>query len=215
MERSARLSDRLAWCSDEAPEWQGMLDEFVERLANLGVGKAAPAVGSTFQPISLPDYQGLYRNLADLIADGPLVLSFVRGGWCPYCRHEIEAWGLALPALTAAGGRLAVVDSEVGGRAAQLAALLGGPAEILCDVDYGAALELGLAFYAGTDLIQLYLERGIDLSDLYGTSNGFLPIPATFVIGSDSVVRFAFVNPDFRVRAEPSDVIDLVASMRG
>lgn len=208
------MSEQLARCTNETPEWRGTNDTFVAHLAGLGVGKSAPSVGATFEPISLPDHRGRYHNLTDLIAEGPLVLSFVRGGWCPYCRHELESWRLALPGLVAAGGRLAIVTSEVGGRAAELEALLDGPVDVLCDVDHGAALKLGLAFYAGAGLIRRYLQNGIDLSDFYGTSSGFLPVPATFIIGPENTIRFAFVDPDFRVRAEPQEVVEMVAAMR-
>jgi len=143
------------------------------------------------------------------------VLSFNRGGWCPYCSHELRAWCEHTPALRAAGAGLTVVTPEVGGRAALLAHLVGPDADLLCDVDHGVALASGLAFYMGSDLLSSYAEWGLDLADTYGSASGFLPVPATFVIDAGGIVRFAHVDPDFRVRAEPEEVIEVVASLGG
>jgi peroxiredoxin len=213
MEQTVYLFEKLRRCAEDAPEWKDLYDGFVNRLTLLEMGKSAPIPGSRFPTLSLPDSAGRYRDLAKYYADGPLVISFNRGGWCPYCRHELESWRDAMPALEAAGGRLMVIAGEVAGRGDALIALFDGKVEILCDVDHGAALGLGLAFHAGSELLRRYLECGLDLGDIYGTQSGILPIPATFVVDSGGIVRYAFVDPDFRVRAEPKDVIAVVATL--
>jgi peroxiredoxin len=215
MEQTTYLFEKLNRCADDAPEWKELYDDFTSRLNQLAVGKSAPAIGDAFPPVSLPNHLGQYRNIADLYADQPLVVSFNRGGWCPYCVHELESWRDNLPALHAAGGRLLVVAPEISGRGEALAGIVGGEAEVLCDVEHGAALDLGLAFHAGDELLRRYLECGLDLSDIYGTQSGILPIPATFVVDQAGIVRYAFVEPDFRLRAEPLDVIAVVASLKG
>ena len=209
-----KLADLLAQAGNDGSEWTLLYDDVVDALRRVGVGAGAPRVGEAFPAFSLPDAGGHHRSLDALLGDGPLVLSFNRGGWCPYCTHELRAWSDALPALADAGGRLAVVTPEVGGRAALLGRLLDGDAEMLCDVDSGVALQSGLAFYLGAPLIRRYKEFGLDLADVYGTPSGFLPVPATFVLDGEGIVRFSFVDPDFRVRAEPEDVIAAVAALR-
>jgi peroxiredoxin len=213
MDQTIFLFEKLKRCAEDAPEWQELYDGFVDRLTMLELGKSAPQVGMAFPPLSLPDNDGRYRKIADLHSDGPLVISFNRGGWCPYCRHELESWRDAMPALAAAGGRLIVIAGEVAGRGDALAKLLDHKADILCDIDHGAALDLGLAFHAGSELLRRYIECGLDLGDIYGTQSGILPIPATFVVDSSGIVRSAFVDPDFRERAEPRDVIAIIASL--
>lgn len=159
---------------------------------------------------------GHFRSLDALVAQGPLVLGFNRGASCPYCTHELPAWREHPPALWDAGGRLAVVTAEVGGRAALLGRLLAGDAEMLCDVDHGVALSAGLAFYIGDAMRRRYHDEiHLDLGALYGTDSGFLPVPGTFVIDGAGVVRYAFVDPDFRIRAEPAAVIAAVAALGG
>lgn len=210
MEHAIQLFDRLNRCAEESPEWQELYDDFVGRLVMLEAGKTAPQVGAAFPSLMLPDHKGRYVSLETLCAEGPLVISFNRGGWCPYCVHEIESWRDAEPELARAGATLVFIGGEVSGRNGGLANLMCDNAVVLNDVDHGATLGLGLAFYAGPDLIARYYECGLDLADIYGTYSGILPIPATFVVDRQGVVQFAFVDPDFRVRAEPSDVMEVV-----
>ncbi len=207
------LSEKLDYLRGASPKWRERYDEFVARLRALKVGTHAPRVGDRFPEIILPDHRGRYRTLASLLADGPLVLSFNRGGWCPYCVSELESWRAVLPQLQDAGGKFAVVTAETGGRSQALGDIVGPEAVALCDVDHGLALELGLAFHVGSTLIAAYREFGIDLNELYGGGAGLLPVPATFVVRADSVVEYAFVDPDFRLRAEPEDVVRIVASL--
>lgn len=213
MEQAIQLFDKLSRCADDAPEWRELYDDFVGRLVMLEAGKSAPRVGERFPALMLPDHLGRHIDLEQLHADGPLVVSLNRGGWCPFCVHELEAWRDAMPQLERAGGKLVIIAGEVSGKNDTLANLMQDEATILSDVDHGAALGLGLAFHAGTELMARYLECGLDLSDIYGTSSGILPIPATFVVDVNGIVQFAFVDPDFRVRAEPADVIEVVRSL--
>ena len=80
-------------------------------------------------------------------------------------------------------------------------------------LDHGLALELGLAFHIGPKMLAAYSEIGIDLNELYGGAAGLLPVPATFVVRSDGIIDYAFVDPDFRLRAEPANVVRIVASL--
>jgi peroxiredoxin len=75
------------------------------------------------------------------------------------------------------------------------------------------ALELGLAFHIGPKVLAAYRGLGIDLNELYGAAAGLLPVPATFVVRSDGTIDYAFVDPDFRLRAEPENVVRIVASL--
>ncbi|MBY5344944.1 redoxin domain-containing protein [Rhizobium leguminosarum bv. viciae] len=94
--------------------WKNTYDDFVERLRRLEVGTQAPRVGERFPNIVLPDHLGRFHTLDSLLSDGPLVLSFIRGGWCPYCASELRNWNATLPDLKAAGGRLALISAILG-----------------------------------------------------------------------------------------------------
>lgn len=200
-------------CEEATMDWSPVYDAFVARLRATGIGARAPKPGARFPDFALPDDQGRYRSLADLVARGPTVLSFNRGGWCPYCRSELTGWGEHHAALADAGGVFASIAGETGGRAARLHDLVGADAHVLVDVDHGLALAMGLAFRCDTDLQRRYLACGLDLPGIYGSGSWFLPVPATFVVAPDRTVRYAFVEPDFRVRAPIAEVIDIVRTI--
>jgi peroxiredoxin len=215
MEQQPKLSDVLARCREETYGWEPVYDDFVDRLRRVGAGETSPSVGDLMPGFALPNSRGAYVQLEQLIAQGPLVLSFNRGGWCPYCRGELTAWSEAIPDLRALGGRFAAITGEVGGRAERMRVEIGLEAEVLCDIDHGVALGMGLAFPVEASMRRRYLDCGLDLTDAYGSASWFLPIPATYVIDQAGIVRYAFANPDFRLRAEPSEVLEVVRGLSG
>jgi peroxiredoxin len=212
MDFDIRSTSATIACGDLTPRWTSVYDAFVAKLRSNGAGQAAPRLGDVLPDFALPDYRGRYRTLASLVGAGPTVLSFNRGGWCPYCRAELEAWRGHAETLTGAGGRFVSIAAETGGRAEHLRELIGEGAEVLVDVDHGLALSLGLTVRCDAELQARYLACGLDLANIYGNGGWLLPVPATFVVDRERRVRFAFVDPDFRHRAEPGDVI---ASLRG
>ncbi len=207
------LSNRLAYCRTLPGSWLASYDALIDRLRRSGATNGAPAVGDVVPDFVLPDADGKLRRLGDLVADGPTVLSFNRGSWCPYCQEEIGAWSGHLADLARLGGRLVIITPETGGLMRTLSNLAGTGAVVLCDLDLGLALRTGLAFPVGALVLNELSEDGLDLSDVNGTSNGFLPVPATFVLDSARKVHFAFVDPDFTQRAEPADVLAAVSAL--
>ena len=201
------LAAALSEARHSRPQWEDAYSAMVADLKAGGAGEAVPACGERLPDFALPDSEGRWTSLADLLADGPLVLSFQRGGWCPFCRAEMAAWRRAVPALTAAGGRLAVVTPETGGRAAALADQVGPDCRILCDVDHGVAMTLGLTVPLPLEIGRRYRAGGLDLDRLTGGAGSFVPIPATFAIAADGRILFRHADADFRCRAEPADVI--------
>jgi peroxiredoxin len=193
------------------PVWHARADRLIARLRPLGCGRMAPRAGQLFPDLVLPDWQGRLTSLSALCHDGPIVLSFHRGLWCPWCVEELASWRAAQPALQQAGCRLVAVTPETGGRAAAMAQLTGGEAQVLCDVDFGASTALDLAYHLGGDLMREFADAGLDLAAHYGAASGILPIPATFVIEVGLRVRFAHVDVDYRRRADPAAVL---ASLR-
>ncbi|MGM2842395.1 redoxin domain-containing protein, partial [Bacillus cereus group sp. Bce002] len=85
-----------------------------------GVGSSAPKVGELFPDFSLPTADGGYRRLGDVLDQGPVIVNFSRGRWCPYCVHEVSAWAEMLPELARAGVRFVEVTGETGGGARAL-----------------------------------------------------------------------------------------------
>ncbi|WP_082444101.1 peroxiredoxin-like family protein [Sphingomonas sp. Leaf242] len=209
---------RLQSCSEAEAAvaelgFASVYEGFIARLQSLRVGKEAPRAGAQFPDLSLPDPSGRYRSIQQLQGGRPIVVSFNRGLWCPFCVHELQSWAAASPALDDVGASLVVVTGETGEGASAVQGMIGPRATLLCDVDHGAALACGLAFPVGEDVKRRYLAIGLDLAAIYGSDGGFLPIPATFVVGEDGIIRYAHVDPDFRLRPKPLDIVAFLAAM--
>jgi len=171
----------------------------------LKAGDAAPA-------FSLPDAQGKLVSSVDLLAQGPLVVSFYRGVWCPYCNMELQALEQALPAFNERGASLVAISpqSQANSRKSQRENALSFP--ILSDSGNEIAASFGLRFKLPDYLSELYMSLGNNLPVINGDQSWTLPMPARFVIGQDGIIRYAEVNPDYTLRPEPSE---LLPALRG
>jgi peroxiredoxin len=163
--------------------------------------------GARFPDFMLPDTEGRLVTLAELLARGPLVVTFFRGNWCPYCALTLEALERALPDITAAGGRLAAITPETGGRALDETQRQRIHYDVLVDVDSGVGLQCGVIFRAPDPYRGLLASLDIDLPERQGNGGWLLPVPAAYVLDRDGVIRWDFLDVDFTRRAEPAAIV--------
>lgn len=205
------LSDRLSYLqsrhASERRHVAGAYDRMVETLATRGVAAGAIGVGDLIRPFALPNASGRIVSSTDLLASGPIVLSFYRGSWCFFCESELTALRDAHADITAAGGQIVAIAGEAGGRTATTKRDFGLPFEVLCDLDLGVSLDFGLVFAVDEEVRTIYGEIGLDLARINANDSWFLPIPATYVVRQDGRVTAAHVDPDFRKRMEPADIV--------
>lgn len=194
-------------------EVRAAYDEFLERLDAGCVTEQALGVGDAMPAFLLPSAEGRLVDSADLLAAGPLVVTFFRGDWCPYCSATLNALEAALPKLAASGGTLVAMTPETGGRALAMKRAHGLHYLVLADVDLAIAMAFGIVFRMPPLYEALLRRRGVDLSERSGNAGWFLPIPATFVVGTDGVITRAWVNVDFTQRAEPTEIIDTLKAL--
>jgi peroxiredoxin len=193
------------------PEMEATYDQLVARISdNIQTSNQVPAVGEVLPDFCLTDSQGKLVELAGLLDKGPLVISFNRGPWCDYCGLELHSLARAYPAIVAAGGEVVSIVPETAKYARNLQATRGVPFRVLTDMDLGYALSLGLAFWVGQKIMDMYRGFGIDLAQFQGNGGWFLPIPATLVVGRDGLVKARFVDPDFRHRMRTEDIVEAV-----
>ena len=184
------------------------VDQLVLRLQSSGAAVGAPAEGDTMPPFLLPDHAGRLVGLEDLIADGPVAITFARGHWCPYCRIAVSALAEVADEVAAAGARIVAIVPDRQEYAAKLKAEASAAFPILTDIDNGYALSLGLVFWVGEEMRQHMLGRGVDPSKSQGNDSWFVPVPATFIVGKDGKVFARHVDPDYRKRMEVDAVLD-------
>ena len=191
----------------QSAEVQAAFEIMVASLGASGFLDHVLPVGEHFPDVALPTGAGELVRLAELWRHGPLVVTFFRGEWCPYCRLMLAALEEALPEIEALGASLVAVTPETGGRALMAKEQHHNRYEVLSDVDCGLGLDCGVVFQAPQSYRTLMLRYGLDLAERHGNSAWFLPVPATFVLDTGGIVRWRFAEADFRLRAEPADIL--------
>lgn len=192
------------------PELETTYDQLVQRIAANAPDSQVPAVGEVLPDFCMTDSEGRLVDLASLLANGALVISFNRGPWCDYCGLELHALARAYPEIVASGGDVVALVPETAEYARNLRAARGVPFRVLTDLDLGYALNLGLVFWIGPKIMALYKGFGIDLEQFQGNGGWLLPIPATLVVGRDGCVKARFVDPDFRHRMGIEEILQAV-----
>jgi len=168
-----------------------------------GAATRALKAGDKAPAFTLNDPNGQAISSADLLAKGPLVVSFYRGAWCPYCNMELQALQAALPEFEKLGASLVAISPQtpVNSRKSVRQNELGFP--ILSDTHNDVAAAFGLRFEMPDYLIDLYKGLKNDLPTFNGDPSWTLPMPGRFVIAQDGTILYAEVNPDYTRRPEP------------
>jgi peroxiredoxin len=196
------------------PDVDAAYDRLVQRISHNGAADYAPGIDDELPDGVLPDTDGHLVRLTELLATGPLVVSFNRGAWCGYCCLELNSLSGAYPDITALGGHAVAIVPESVEYARVLKQTCGLPFTVLVDHNLGFALSLWLVFWLGQELKDTYLKLGVDLARFQGNDGWFLPIPATFVVASDGHVLARFIDPDFRRRMPIADIITALRRQR-
>jgi peroxiredoxin len=194
----------------DRPEFAAAVDRLVTRLRQYGAGESAPQIGEPMPSFVLPDENGQMVSLDELLNRGPVAVTFHRGHWCPYCRININALVQAHKELAADEGEIVAIIPDRQKFAADLKLQSDVPFPILTDADNGYALSLNLTVWVGAEIKNM-MEGRLDLPDFQGNSSWMLPIPATFVVGRDGLIRARFIDPDYRKRMM---IADMMAAMR-
>jgi peroxiredoxin len=140
-----------------------------------------------------------YEFAADSLA-APVIIVFYRGGWCPYCAAHFMELRKAEDAVREMGYELLFISPDQPEKLAESLTQLDVDYTLLSDSDMEAAKAFGIAFKVDEATINRYREIGIDLADSSGREHGLLPVPALFIIGTNGVIRFQYVNPNYKVR---------------
>jgi peroxiredoxin len=185
----------------------------VDELAARGAAARAVAKGEAAPDFTLPNARGAQVTLSKLLAKGPVVLSFYRGGWCPYCNLQLRAYQRALPEMRALGATLVAVSPEAPDKSLSTAEKNALEFEVLSDVKGEVGGAYRLFFDLSDELKALYSAGGNDLSKWNADGEWHLPMPATYVIGTDGRVALAFVDPEYRARLEPAEIVAALRSL--
>jgi peroxiredoxin len=195
------------------PDVLAVIDDAARRLEQSGQAGRAVGVGEQAPVFRLPDATGALLALDDLLRRGPVVLSFYRGGWCPYCNLELRALQQHVEGFAAHGARLVAISPQIPDESLSTAEKNGLTFDVLSDVGSEVASRYGLAFDLPEDLAAVYEQFGFELARGNGGYPRTLPLPAAYVVDREGVIRWAFVDADYTRRAEPADILKALTTL--
>lgn len=172
------------------------------------------AVGDVAPNFTLNDATGNQVVLADLLAKGPVVVTFYRGEWCPYCNLQLRALQEALPEITAKGATLVAISPQAPDHSLTMTEKHELAFPVLSDVDQEVSESYKVRFDVTGELedVQVNVFQN-DPAEQNANGRRSLPVPSTFIIDPDGIVRFASVNADWRARVEPADVVSALKAL--
>lgn len=207
------LNKRKANFEKSAPEEkQRIYADGLKATQDSKVVSNALQVGDTAIDFILPNAAGEKVRLFDALKKGPVILMWYRGGWCPYCNLTLHHMQEALPEFKKYGANLMAVSPELPDSSISTKEKHDLKFEVLSDVGNEVARTYKVVFKLTEDVAKKY-EGGFGLSKYNGDNSAELPLAATFIIGQDGVIKYTFLDADYRNRAEPHDLIDFLKAM--
>lgn len=194
------------------PDFRALTAQLIERLRADGVtpgieeGEAAPS-------FALPDAGGKVVRLDDRLAEGPVVVSFYRGAWCPVCNMELQGLQQALPDIKAAGASLIAISPQAPDASRAFVERLGLGFDVLSDVDQSVIRAYRLQFELPEVLHETYRAVGMAVDEHNADRSWNLPVPATFVLDAAGLVRSRHVDPDYRQRMSAEEILAALRTM--
>jgi peroxiredoxin len=202
---------RAGWMQRVPADRRAIMERHIAHLTETGFGQRAKQVGDKAPAIVLPDAHGKSFDVASLLAKGPVIVTFYRGGWCPYCNLELKAYQALLPRIAAAGASMVAISPEKPDDTVSTAEKNALSYPVLSDVGQSVGKAFGLVYAFTEELRTAYEGFNLDIPAKNGASGDWsLPLSATYVIGTDGVILFADTSVDYRRRTEPLEVLNVL-----
>lgn len=165
--------------------------------------------GDTAPSFSLPNAIGKNLSLRKLLDNGPVVLTFYRGTWCPYCNLQLKQYQEILPQIKELGATLVAISPQTPDSSLSMAETNALEFEVLSDIGNKVAVQFTTVFRNADAPIQAMTDLGYDFDSFYADKTAEIPVPATFVIDQEGIITFAHSGGgDYRERTEPQDILD-------
>ncbi|MBD0777876.1 AhpC/TSA family protein [Maribacter sp. ANRC-HE7] len=196
------------------PGFMRGVDDIIKQEKAFERGKSAIKIGQKAPGFELPNPEGESIRLNALLEKGPVVITFYRGNWCPYCNLQLRALQARLDEIHALGATLVAISPQVPDGSLTDDEISKMDFIVLSDQDAKVALQYGVAWEVPEFLAEhMRVDRKLDLDKINNGNGNVLPIPATFVVGRDAVVTWRYVNVDYRTRSEPDEIIEALKKL--
>lgn len=172
----------------------------------LKTGDKAPA-------FSLPNAYGKTITLSSLLNNGPVVLVFYRGAWCPFCNLHLHALQKSLPAFKKYNAQLVTITPQKPDKSITQLQKDKFNFEVLSDLDNSVMTAYNMLYQLDEELVKVYKKHGLDVEDFNGEGRTVLPVPGTYIIDQKSVIRGVHADVDYKQRMEPVAIIDVLKTL--
>lgn len=183
-------------------------------LKKSGIENRAAKEGRKVPSFALVDQRGIIVPIKKLYSKQPIVLTFYRGHWCPYCRLELKAYEVLHKEFEQAGAKVIALAPDEWKEIRKTKDKLNLSFDVYRDENNNIAKRMGIAFKLDKATLGVYKKFGIDLEESQGNSNNELPMPGTYVVDTNGIIQYAFADPDYKKRAEPSEVLKFVQDLK-
>ncbi|WP_062060289.1 peroxiredoxin-like family protein [Aquimarina longa] len=187
-----------------------IMNKGIQTIRDSNLISKALKTGDQIPEIILPNAAQINISVQEQLLTKKVILSFYRGGWCPYCNLELNALQKALPEFEKNGATLIAISPEIPDNSLTLSEKNNLSFEILSDLNNKIAKEFNLAFTLSQDLIEVYKGFKIDLEKSNGNPNQQLPISATYIINQNGTIIYDFIKEDYKERADPKELIKVL-----
>src|SRR5260221_10442004 len=203
---------RAGWYQRVPAERQAIMQRHIDQLRSGAIARTMLKVGDHAPAIVLENAKGTTVDVGTLLKKGPVIVTFYRGGWCPYCNLELKAYQDILPEIVAAGASLVAISPEKPDDTLSTAEKNALAFEVLSDVGENVGRAFGLVYQFTNELRSAYQGFGHDIPARNGAPGEWaLPVSATYVIDRDGTIIYAYTDVDYRDRADPRDVVKHLA----
>jgi len=200
---------KIAAGREANPDFMKGVDDIIDKAKAFQQGSDAIKLGQKAPNFELPNFEGKLISLNALLIKGPIILTFYRGSWCPYCNLQLNALQARLEDISAFGATLVAISPEVPDGSMSLDEMNELDFVVLSDQDANIASEYGISWKVPEFLVEhMRVDRNLNLETINNGNGSVLPIPATFVLDRDGIVTWRYVDVDYRTRSEPDDIIE-------
>lgn len=186
------------------PAYEGLVKRYMAAVDSNDI----PNVGDSMPDFLLPNDEGGLTGLEDILElGGPTIISFNRGHWCFHCMLELSAWAAVHNDAAALGGRIISIVPERVAHLKTIGLTCHLPFPLLSDLNHGLSTAMGLVVSARNELHELFTAAGLDIGIFQGNDSWMLPIPSVFIVDDKGIIKARFLDPDFRKRSDPVEII--------
>lgn len=191
------------------PDFMNGVDDVINKAKAFKQGEHAIKIGNKAPNFTLPNAEGTEISLDTLLKNGPVVVTFYRGDWCPYCNLQLRALQAKLKDIEALGATLVAISAQVPDGSLTKNEISELEFIVLSDQDAKVASTYGVAWEVPDFLLDhIRIDRNLDLEKINNGNVNIMPIPATFILDSNGLVNWSYVNVDYRTRSEPEEIIE-------